>query len=206
MKGDEEGLYENLASLARQDYPEYEILVGAEDALDPALEVARSVQADHPTARIRIQAGNRRLGLNPKVNLLAALAERARHDHLLVSDSNVRVQPRYLRETAAELEDPRLTTEPERCHRPEAARPRQQRHEPGERSSIHACPAEECQRARDPQRGTRPSRRSGLDHADETAEHRLTSHRTAVLPCFDNPPGNQGVCLDERDSVDLDRD
>ena len=108
VKGDEEGLYENLASLARQDYPEYEILVGAEDALDPALEVARSVQADHPTARIRIQAGNRRLGLNPKVNLLAALAERARHDHLLVSDSNVRVQPRYLRETAAELEDPRV--------------------------------------------------------------------------------------------------
>jgi len=66
VKGDEEGLYENLASLARQDYPEYEILVGAEDALDPALEVARSVQADHPTARIRIQAGSRRLGLNPR--------------------------------------------------------------------------------------------------------------------------------------------
>jgi ceramide glucosyltransferase len=105
VKGDEEGLYENLASLARQDYPAYEILVGAEDALDPALEVARSVQADHPAARIHIQAGSRRLGLNPKVNLLAALAERAHHDHLLVSDSNVRVQPEYLRETAAELRD-----------------------------------------------------------------------------------------------------
>jgi ceramide glucosyltransferase len=108
VKGEEEGLYENLASLARQDYPAYEILVGAEDALDPALEVARSVQADHPRARIRIQAGSRRLGLNPKVNLLAALAERADHDHLLVSDSNVRVEPAYLRETAAELGDPEV--------------------------------------------------------------------------------------------------
>src|SRR5438309_1910742 len=108
VKGDEEGLYENLASLARQDYPEYEILVGAEDALDPALEVARSVQADHPAARIHIQAGSRRLGLNPKVNLLSALTERARHDHLLVSDSNVRVRESYLRETAAELGDPQV--------------------------------------------------------------------------------------------------
>jgi ceramide glucosyltransferase len=108
VKGDEDGLYENLASLARQEYPAYEILVGAEDALDPALEVARSVQADHPAARIRIQAGSRRLGLNPKVNLLAALAERAHHEHLLVSDSNVRVEPDYLRETAAELRDPEV--------------------------------------------------------------------------------------------------
>lgn len=108
VKGLEEGLYENLASIARQDYPDYEILVGAEDALDPALDIARRVQADHPGARIRIRAGSRRLGLNPKVNLLAALAERAEHDHLLVSDSNVRVGPRYLRETAAELADSRV--------------------------------------------------------------------------------------------------
>jgi ceramide glucosyltransferase len=106
VKGDEDGLYENLASLARQDYPDYEIRIGAEDAVDPALEVARRVQADHPQVRIHVQAGSRRLGLNPKVNLLAALAEDAEHDVLLISDSNVRVGADYLRETAAELSDP----------------------------------------------------------------------------------------------------
>ena len=106
VKGDEDGLYENLASLARQDYPDYEIRIGAEDAVDPALEVARRVQADHPHVRIHVQSGSRRLGLNPKVNLLAALSEDAEHDHLLISDSNVRVEPGYLRETAAELADP----------------------------------------------------------------------------------------------------
>jgi ceramide glucosyltransferase len=108
VKGAEEGLYDNLASLARQDYPEFEVLVGAEDPLDPALEVARRVQTDHPGARIEIRAGSRRLGLNPKVNLLAALTDGARHEHLLISDSNVRAGPTYLRETAAELADPEV--------------------------------------------------------------------------------------------------
>ena len=108
VKGLEDGLYENLASLARQDYREYEIRIGAEDPRDPALEVARQVQADHPRARIVLRSGIRRLGLNPKVNLLAALAEDAEHEHLLISDSNVRAGPHYLRETAAELEDPEV--------------------------------------------------------------------------------------------------
>ena len=106
VKGDEPGLYENLASLARQDYPDFEILVGAEDARDPALEVARQVRADFPGVRIGVHAGARPMGLNPKVNLLSALFDRARHDTVLISDSNVRVGPEYLRETSAELADP----------------------------------------------------------------------------------------------------
>ena len=106
MKGAEPGLYENLASLATQDYPEYEIVAGAAEADDPALAVARRVQADFPAARITVRCGERCLGLNPKVNLLAALADDARYGCWLISDSNVRAGPAYLRETAAELADP----------------------------------------------------------------------------------------------------
>lgn len=108
VKGADDGLYENLCSLARQDYPDFQIVIGAEDPRDPALDVARRVQAAHPRARISIVAGSRPLGLNPKVNLLAALAEHARWEHLLISDSNVRAGPSYLRETAAELADPQV--------------------------------------------------------------------------------------------------
>ena len=106
VKGAEPGLYENLASLARQDYPEFELLIGAEDADDSALAIARQVAKDFPDRRIQVRVGARRLGLNPKVNLLAALAGHASHEHWLISDSNVRVGPDYLRETAAELADP----------------------------------------------------------------------------------------------------
>jgi ceramide glucosyltransferase len=108
VKGVEDGLYENLCSLARQDYPNYQLLIGAADANDPALEVARRVQAANPSVHISVLAGSLPLGLNPKINLLAALAEHARWDHLLVSDSNVRAGPSYLRETAAELADPEV--------------------------------------------------------------------------------------------------
>lgn len=108
VKGADQGLYQNLASFAAQDYPDYQLLIGADDPLDPALEVARRVQRDHPAARIEVLSGARKLGLNPKVNLLSSLSDHAAHEHLLISDSNVRVGPRYLRETAAELADPRV--------------------------------------------------------------------------------------------------
>jgi ceramide glucosyltransferase len=54
--------------------------------------------------RLAIQRGEP--GLNPKVNQLITLARRARHDLLVVSDSNVRVSSNYLNEIAAHFEDP----------------------------------------------------------------------------------------------------
>lgn len=108
LKGLDDGLYENLASFARQDHPDYEILFGAEDADDPALDVALRVKRDFPEVRISVHVCGGGAGRNPKVRNLSVLAARARHDAVLISDSNVRVAPGYLRATAAELQDPRV--------------------------------------------------------------------------------------------------
>ncbi len=106
LKGFDEDLETNLRSFFRLDYPAYQILFGVAESTDPAIEVVRRLLAEFPGHDAQIVIGCPVFGLNPKVENLAAMDRFRKHDVILVSDSNVRVRPEYLRETACYLAEP----------------------------------------------------------------------------------------------------
>jgi ceramide glucosyltransferase len=106
LKGIDEGLEENLLSFFRLDYPTYQLLFCVADPDDPAITLVERLIRENAGHDARLVMGCPVFGLNPKVESLAAMERHRKHDVILISDSNVRVRPSYLRETACYLADP----------------------------------------------------------------------------------------------------
>ncbi len=107
IRGLDPDAYENFASLCRQNYPDYELLfcVGSlDDAVVPVLE---KLQRDFPERSIRVIVSSQRTGVNDKTMKLAQLVREAKHDFLVINDSDVRVYPDYFRTVIAPLRNPR---------------------------------------------------------------------------------------------------
>lgn len=105
VRGVDFASYENFSSFCRQDYPGYEILFAVNDDSDPAIPFIRRLMNEFPERRIRLFIGAEPLGANRKVNKLARLAREAQHEILVLTDGDVRVGPRYLREVVAPFAD-----------------------------------------------------------------------------------------------------
>jgi ceramide glucosyltransferase len=105
IHGRDPRFYEAILSHAAQDYPEFEILFGVNTPHDPALQDIVRLQAEFPGLRIEIVIVST-TAPNAKVGVLAELARRARHSVFLVNDSDIVVEPGYLRAVTAPLADP----------------------------------------------------------------------------------------------------
>jgi ceramide glucosyltransferase len=107
LKGTDPEIYESLRSHCLQDYPEYEIIFGMNDPDDPAIESVQELQAEFPSRRIQLIVCPKILGANVKVSNLAQMVPEAHYDHLIVNDSDIRVEPDYLRRVTAPFADSR---------------------------------------------------------------------------------------------------
>jgi ceramide glucosyltransferase len=108
VRGVDPGAYENFASYCRLDYPEYELVFAMADPHDPVIPVIAKLQTDFPGRVIRFVTDVPRVGENNKVNSLSRLVKEARYDLLVMTDSDVRVEPDYLREVVAPFADRRV--------------------------------------------------------------------------------------------------
>jgi ceramide glucosyltransferase len=108
VRGVDEDGYANFATFCTLDYPSYEVLFAVADADDPVLPLLKRLRTEFPEREIRVLTNVPRLGANRKLNNLAALAKEAKYDILVISDSDVRVAPNYLREVATRFADPQV--------------------------------------------------------------------------------------------------
>lgn len=103
--GLEPQLYEHLRSFCNQGYPAFQVVFGARDPADPALDVARRLAAELPHRDIAVVQDERLIGTNYKVSNLANMLGRARHAYLVIADSDISVGPDYLGALAPSLVD-----------------------------------------------------------------------------------------------------
>jgi len=106
LHGDEPGLYANLRSFAEQDYPAWQIVLGVNNPDDGALPAARALIRDLPDQDIRVIVDPRARGSNRKVANLENMLEAARHEIIVLADSDMRVERHYLAAVTAPLRDP----------------------------------------------------------------------------------------------------
>jgi ceramide glucosyltransferase len=108
LRGLDPEAYENLSSYCRQDYPEYELIFCVGDEQDPSVPVLEKLKRDFPQRQIRILFGSGRNAINDKVAKLVRMVKEARHEVLVINDSDVRVEPDYLRTVVAPLRNPKV--------------------------------------------------------------------------------------------------
>jgi len=104
--GDEPRLRETLQSFCEQDYPDYEVLLGAATVDDAGLAVARELEGNDRCRSVQTFAPPTLRGMNRKVCSLEMLAANAKHETIVLSDSHIIVQPNYLSHIMRELQSP----------------------------------------------------------------------------------------------------
>jgi ceramide glucosyltransferase len=108
LSGMDRELERNLESFCRQNYPSYEILFSVREETDPAVAVVGRLQKNFPAVPMKLLVTGPPRYLNAKVHGLEEMAKAARHEILVISDSDVRVGPDYLGGVVAPLGDPEV--------------------------------------------------------------------------------------------------
>jgi ceramide glucosyltransferase len=104
--GLEKNLRENLRSVCLQDYPEYQVVFSVQRRDDPALPLLKEIQQEFGRDRVTVAVEECRAGTNGKINNMIGGLKYARHDLLVIGDSDCLLKPDYLKAVVGPLADP----------------------------------------------------------------------------------------------------
>ena len=108
VHGLEPNLEENLESYFRQNFPNFELIFCARQGRDPGLQIAQRLSRKYPGVKVQILTCGEPPWTNAKLFSLEKMWKEAAHDLLVISDSDVRVSPDYLREIIKPFADPKV--------------------------------------------------------------------------------------------------
>lgn len=103
LHGDEPMLEEALASFCAQTYPCFQIVFGLDSPTDPALHVIRRLRARFPQADIEMVVDPSQHGVNRKISNLINMYPHAKHDVIVMADSDIHAPQGYLQQLAGAL-------------------------------------------------------------------------------------------------------
>jgi ceramide glucosyltransferase len=109
VRGMDAGSYDNFASFCRQEYSgPLQMIFAAAAADDAVIPVIRRLITAFPEHDISLVVNPAIHGPNYKVSNLINAFPRARHDIIIVCDSDIRVTPDYLNSVTSHFADPRI--------------------------------------------------------------------------------------------------
>ena len=108
VHGMEPRLEDNLESFFHQDYPHFELIFGARQSTDKALAIVEQLRLKYPNVPVKIALSGEPDRPNAKVCSLEKMVPLATTDYYIISDSDVHVEPSYIREVIAPFADPHV--------------------------------------------------------------------------------------------------
>ncbi len=105
VHGLEKNQRENLRSACLQDYPDFQVVFSIQAPDDPALPLLMEIQKEFGAERVSVAIEQRSCGTNGKINNMLGGLPHARHEILVISDSDVNLRPDYLKAIIAPLSD-----------------------------------------------------------------------------------------------------
>jgi ceramide glucosyltransferase len=104
LHGADFNAYQNYARFCKQDYPQFQLVFGVREASDSSIPIVERLKRDFPANDIELVVCPAVMGTNLKVSNLQNMLARVRHEHLIVVDSDIRVERNYLKHVIAELQ------------------------------------------------------------------------------------------------------